>query len=90
MFVVLSRDDPTLTPKIIVDHYIGVYHKVNGHRPNVRHVGGPWYTVNGETVHRIMLMSEIRRLHQEAQHQKTYASANRSMIQRLITRLRGI
>jgi hypothetical protein len=29
-------------------------------------------------------------LHQEAQQQKTYASANRSMLHRLITRPRGI
>ena len=86
----LSRDDPTLTPQIIVDHYIRIYHKVNGQQPSVRHVGGPWYVVNGETVHRIMLMTEIQRLHEEAHHQKTFAPPNRSMIQRLITRLRGI
>lgn len=85
----LSRDDPTLTPKIILDHYIGAYRKVNGKQPSVRYVGGPWYVVNGETVHRIMLLTEIQRLHQEAHH-RTFAPPNRSMIQRLITRLRNI
>ena len=65
-----------------------------------------WYTVNGETVHRMTLFSETARLielakqqqaaqlaqqaAQQAQQSQRKPLADRSMVQRLIARLRGV
>ena len=86
----MSPSDPTLTPDIIVTSYERAYRQVYGHDPRIRHVGGQWYYVGDETVHRITLLTEIQRLRSQVQEQSPYATPNRSMIQRLIARLRTI
>jgi hypothetical protein len=88
--VMMSPDDPTLTPELIIHGYVRAYRKVYGREPRIRHIGGQWYYVGGETVHRVSLLNETLRLHQLAPQQTSYATPNRGMIQRLIARLRGV
>ena len=87
--MVMSPDDPTLTPELIIHGYVRAYRKLYGREPRIRHIGGQWYYVGGETVHRVSLLNETLRLHQLAPQQSSYAAPNRGMIQRLISRLRG-
>lgn len=85
----MAPDDPTLTPELIIHGYVRAYRKVYGRDPRIRHIGGQWYYVSGETVHRVSLLHETLRLHQLAPQASSYATPNRGMIQRLIARLRG-
>jgi hypothetical protein len=85
----MSPDDPTLTPELIVHAYVRAYRKVYGRDPRIRHIGGQWYYVSGETVHRVSLLNETMRLRQMVPPESSYAAPNRGMIQRLISRLRG-
>lgn len=81
--------DVTLTPHHIVEGYWHVYKLVYGQHPKVRYVGNQWYEVNNELVHRTDLMTETARLHilaREKQRQRT----DKSMVSRLIARLRGL
>ncbi|MFQ3567737.1 MAG: hypothetical protein SNJ59_12140 [Aggregatilineales bacterium] len=82
-------DDPTLPPRYVVDNYRRAYRGVHGREPAVRYMGNHWYFVNGETVHRLTLIDEIARLRDLSQ--KTHLSrADKSIIQRLINRLRSL
>jgi hypothetical protein len=81
--------DATLTPQIIIEHFERAYREVHGHDGAARHIGGQWYYVNGETVHRFALLKEIARLRELAQHQRR-KQTDRSIITRLIAKLRGI
>lgn len=85
------HDATTLTPKSIVDAFQRAYHQVYGREAQVVHMFAEWYQVNGETVHRITLFGEISRLRGLAQHQQQQrqSSTDKSVIQRLIARLRG-
>lgn len=84
----LSRDETGPSPNIIVESYERAYQQLYGREPQVRHIGGPWYYVGGETVHRIMLLSEVKRLREELDQRKPKPS--RGVIQRLIAHLRSI
>ena len=96
-----DHDSTTLTPKHIVDSFQSAYRQVYGRDAQVVHMFAEWYTVNGETVHRMTLFSETARLHELARVQQIQQSgqaiqppprksnADRSMVQRLIARLRG-
>ena len=57
-----NYDGATLTPKAIVDAFQLAYCKIYGREAQVVHMFAEWYTVNGETVHRMTLFSEITRL----------------------------
>jgi hypothetical protein len=82
-------DDPTLPPRYVVDNYRRAYRSVHGREPAVRYMGNHWYFVNGETVHRLTLIDEIARLRDLSQ--KTHLGrADKSIIQRLINRLRSL
>jgi hypothetical protein len=85
------HDATTLTPKSIVDAFQRAYHQVYGRDAQVVHMFAEWYQVNGETVHRLTLFGEISRLRGLAQHQQQQhkSSTDKSVIQRLIARLRG-
>ena len=83
------RDDPSLPPRYVVDNYRRVYETAHGRQPAVRYMGNHWYSVNGETVHRITLMEEINRLSMLSQKQRL-VGADKSIIQRLIARLRSL
>ncbi len=85
----MGDKDATLTPQIIAESYERIYREVNGVPPTIRHVGGQWYYVNGETVHRSALIMEITRLQEMAEIQRR-TRTDRSVIQRLISRLRRI
>jgi hypothetical protein len=88
--VIVHDDDPTITPKLIMESYQRAYRHVNGRPPAVRHQFGEWYYVNGETVHRHMLLNEITRLRAIAQKQRLNALADRKLMQRIIAKLRGM
>jgi hypothetical protein len=85
------HDATTLTPKSIVDAFQRAYHQIYGREAQVVHMFAEWYQVNGETVHRVTLFGEISRLRGLAQHQQQQrqSSTDKSVIQRLIARLRG-
>jgi len=96
-----DHDSTTLTPKYIVDSFQSAYTQVYGREAQVVHMFAEWYTVNGETVHRMALFSETSRLRelarvqqvqqaaQEVERPRPKPTADRSMVQRLIARLRG-
>jgi hypothetical protein len=83
-----SDNDATLAPTHIMDNYRRAYKQVHGKEPHVTHVFAEWYQVNGETVHRITLFGEITRLRGIAQKQRL-ASTDKSLVQKLIAKLRG-
>lgn len=86
-----AYSDPTLTPQSIVESYGRAYQKVYGRVPRVRHVSGQWYCVGDETVHRLTLLTEIQRLSEEAKQLNPFVhTPNRSVINRLIARLRSL
>ena len=80
----------TLTPRHIVDAFQRAYRQMYGREAQVVHMFAEWYTVNGETVHRMTLFSEISRLSELARVQAAQRkpAPDRSMVQRLIARLR--
>lgn len=87
----LTYDDPTIPPRYIVEGYRKAYKSIHEREPQCRYIGNHWYNVNGETVHRAMLMDEIARLRSliPAPPPKP-AGAEKSVIQRLIAKLRGL
>ena len=86
-----NYDGATLTPKHIVDAFQRAYRQVYGREAQVVHMFAEWYTVNGETVHRMTLFTEIARLSEIARLQAAQRKPppDRTMVQRLIARLRG-
>ena len=88
--MVMIADDPTLPPRYVVENYRRAYSTINGRDPFVRYMGNHWYQVNGETVHRSTLMEEIARLRHLSQRQNIKASTDKSVIQRLIAKLRNL
>lgn len=82
----------TLPPRFVVDSFREAYGRVHGREPSVRYMGNHWYSVNGETVHRATLMQEIMRLREYAAPRPVAAPprADKGMINRLISRLRGL
>ncbi|MFO7321031.1 MAG: hypothetical protein DIU68_004830 [Chloroflexota bacterium] len=85
----LTYDDPTIPPRYIVDGYRKAYQSVHAREPQCRYIGNHWYIVNGETVHRAMLIDEIARLRSLMPAPKP-PNAEKSVIQRLIAKLRGL
>ena len=88
--MIVRDDDPTITPKLVMESYQRAYKHVHGRAPVVRHQFGEWYYVNGETVHRRTLLIEITRLRSIAQKQRLNAMADRKLMQRIIAKLRGM
>lgn len=83
----VTQENATLTPQLIADNYRRAFKQVNGRDPQIRHLGGPWYYVNGETVHRVAVLAEITRLRDLV---KRPGMGDKGMIQRLISKLRGM
>lgn len=88
--MIVRDDDPTITPKLVIESYQRAYRQVHGRTPAVRHQFGEWYYTNGETVHRRTLLAEITRLRNIAQKQRLNAIADRKLMQRIIAKLRGM
>jgi hypothetical protein len=86
---IITNDDPTLPPRYVVDSFKRAFEHAYGREASIRYIGNHWYHVNGETVHRVMLMEEIIRLH-ELEQQKPPPRAERSVIQRLIAKLKAL
>lgn len=84
-----NLNDTTLSPRHFVEGYYHVYNLVYGHAPQIRYVGNQWYEVNNELVHRTDLMTETARLHLLAR-EKQRRNTDKSMISRLISKLRGL
>lgn len=84
-----SVSDPTVKPKQVIESYQRAYQTIHHREPQVRHLFDDWYQVNGETVHRLALFGEITRLRDLAQKHRL-AAADKSVIQRLIARLRSL
>jgi hypothetical protein len=82
-------DDVHLPPRYVVENYRKAYLVLNGCEPSVRYMGNQWYSVNGETVHRSTIMEEIQRLRSLAQT-RSLQTANKSVIQKLIARLKAL
>ena len=83
-------DDPTLPPRYVIENFCRAYSVLNGKEPAVRYMGNHWYSVNGETVHRATLMEEIARLRNLSQRQTLNRAHDKSVIHRLIARLRSL
>lgn len=65
-----DHDVTTLTPRHIVEAFQRAYSQVYGREAQVVHMFAEWYTVNGETVHRMTLFSETARLRDLAKQQQ--------------------
>ncbi|MDZ4770243.1 MAG: hypothetical protein SGJ24_14025 [Chloroflexota bacterium] len=85
----MYADDPTIPPREIIETFKVAYVKVNACDPLIAYRGNQWFVVNGEPVHRQMVIREIARLRGMAQRQ-TLKSTDRSMLMRLIDKLRGM
>jgi hypothetical protein len=83
-----STEAVTISPNEIIEHYQRAYKQIHGREPQVMHMFAEWYQVNGETVHRLTLFGEISRLRVIAQQQRL-ANTDRSIVQRLIAKLRA-
>jgi hypothetical protein len=83
-------DDPTLPPRYIVEHYRKAYSNLYRRDPMVRYMGNHWYYVNGETVHRKTLLDEISRLRDLSQRQTLRLNGDKTLIQRIIAKLRNL
>jgi hypothetical protein len=79
----------------IIEAYCDAFTRVHQREPLVRYMGNHWYSVNNETVHQSTLLNEISHLRELAAHQaqekkQVLLRAEKSVIQRLISRLRGL
>lgn len=84
-----AHEKPAVTPELIVQEYQRAYRQLHKREAHVIHLTAEWYQVNGEMVHRLVLMREIGRLRELTQQQRM-AATDRGMIQKLIARLRGM
>ncbi|MBE2269688.1 MAG: hypothetical protein IAE80_15735 [Anaerolinea sp.] len=85
----IVSDDTLLPPRYVVENYKKAYLVINGKEPSIRYVGNQWYSVNGETVHRVTLLEEIARL-RELSNKQSLQQTPKSVIQRLISRLKAL
>lgn len=85
-----DHQDTTLSPQSIMENYYHAYRAVHKQEPRITHMFAEWYQVNGETVHRLTLLNEISRLRGLSNQQRLASAADKTLIQRLITKLRGI
>lgn len=85
----MNQADATLSPQLIVESYQRAYKQVHGRTPAVRHQFGEWYQVGSEIVPRSTLLGEVARLRSITQKQRLQ-SADKSLVNRLIAKLRGV
>jgi hypothetical protein len=85
----LTVEDASIPPRYVVENYRIAYTSAHGREPAVRYMGNHWYYVNGETVHRLTLMDEIERL-RAMPPKRQFKHTDRSLVQRLIDRLRAL
>ena len=81
----------SIVPQNLIHNYEKMFRMAYGRDPHARHIGGQWYYVNGETVHRVALVAETARLQHLAQVRNPFLVVpTKSLINRLITRLRSL
>ncbi len=85
----MIADDPTIPPREVVDSFRSAYVSVNNCDPQIFYRGNHWYMVNGEAVHRVMVLRETWRLRGMAQRQ-SLKNTDKSILSRLINKLRGL
>lgn len=94
-----QTNDQTLTPHMILAGYSDLYQKIYQHAPEADYMGNSWYRVNGELVHRSVLLSEIDRLRDIREvtlqpllrtEQPQQRETKRTAVHRLIAKLRGV
>jgi hypothetical protein len=77
------------SPETVIKNYTYAHWLVYGSEPEMHYIGNGWYRINGEMVHHRLITEETDRLRDLAR-QKRLNGRNRSMVQRLIDRLRSI
>lgn len=85
--------DEHTPPRYVAEIYRQTFLRIHQHEPQCLYLGNHWYNVNGELVHRAMLMDEIVRLQELLESvapRRSLITADKSIIKRLIARLRGI
>ncbi|MFN8371610.1 MAG: hypothetical protein U0694_01850 [Anaerolineae bacterium] len=85
----------TATTADLVTEYTDAYEQANGWKPRIEYKGNGWYQVDNEVVHRSTLLQEIGRLRtqyreQKAQEESYEAQRKKSLISKLIAKLRKI
>jgi hypothetical protein len=80
------------TDQVLFD-YFHAHRLMYGQEPRIHYLGNQWYQLNGEPVHRTVLIREIDRLRglyeiQQPAPRGRAASYPRSVIQRIINKLR--
>ncbi len=83
------QTEQTLTPGDIAEGYQQLYKSMHGSSPRVQHMGGYWYKVNGEIVHRNTLIGEMHRL-RDLKREQYRQKLERGLLSRLISKLRAI
>lgn len=87
----ISHNEVTLSPFDIAEAYRESFKTLYGKDVDVQYIYNKWYTVNGETVHRITLMQEITRLQGLIRlRNQSMPRRDKNMVNRLISRLRGL
>jgi hypothetical protein len=81
------KDPDTLTPPIIMNSYVAAYHAVYGTKPNIEHLEGHWYIVDGYKRQRYWLLLEIERLRQQALSEAMSTVDPNNRVMRIIRRL---
>lgn len=84
---IMAVREETLTPQDIAEGYMRSYHALHGRQPRVRHMGGLWYEVNGEIVHRSTLLNQMNHLRSMTHKRRM---PEKSLIMRVISRVRGL
>lgn len=90
----------TLPTDEIIEGYGKIFTSVYGQEPRINFLGNQWYQVNGEPVHRTVMLREIERLHdlwthmretqeiEQTQQAMRPPSPRRNAVQKLIGKLR--
>lgn len=84
---VASQTTNRIKPKNMIDGYRHYYKQLHGRKPQIRHMGGQWYNVNGEIVHHSTLMQEIQHLRKLVRQRK---QPEKRLLVRVIERLRNL
>jgi hypothetical protein len=89
--VSMTLTETTLTSADIVADYGYAYRLVYDRAPAVRYVGNQWYAINGQTVHRSVVLSETERLHDLARKRvRARSKTDKGVISRIIAKLRNM
>jgi hypothetical protein len=85
----MVADDPHLPPRYVVEQFTRAYDSAYNCKPSIRYMGNHWYSVNGETVHRVTIMQEIAHL-RDLSSRRQLINTEKSLIHRIIDRLKRL